>query len=115
MAQTQSSEQVAVSDVEQKQAVGQFNVNEQDDNVAASVAVGSGDDGRPDAPSIAERGDNRESGAESGDAVAIQASAQSNSNKQVAWSNAQNFNGQFQNGDDNGNGDGPQGNDGQND
>ena len=103
MAQTQSSEQVAISDVEQEQAVGQFNVNEQDDNVAASVAVGSGD-GRPPADSIVGEVDGRTDGAESGDAVAIQASAQSNENFQYAESNAQNFNGQSQNGDDNGNG-----------
>ncbi len=115
MADSQHSGQAAVSGVEQKQAVGQFNANEQDDNVAASVAIGEGDgnDGGPGNPSgsiaPAQSGDN---GAESGDAVAVQASAQSNSNKQFAASNAQNVNGQFQNGDDNGNGGGPGNNSG---
>ena len=104
MADSQYSGQAAVSDVEQSQAVGQFNVNEQDDNVAASVAVGSGNgDGFPGGGAEIAPAQNGDSGAESGDAVAIQASAQSNSNKQVAWSNAQNFNKQSQDSDDGGN------------
>ncbi|WP_227380926.1 hypothetical protein [Haladaptatus halobius] len=40
---------------------------------------------------------------ESGNAVAVQASTQSNSNKEFAASNAQNVNDQFQNEADNGN------------
>ena len=38
MAQSQHSGQAAVSHVEQTQAVGQYNANEQDDNVGTSPA-----------------------------------------------------------------------------
>jgi hypothetical protein len=86
--QVQINGQAAVSDVNQDQAVLQGNYNEQDDNVAISGALDAnfrdgvnGVDG---------------SGAESGDAVAIQANAQSNENAQVAYSNAQNWNAQNQ-------------------
>ena len=110
MADSQHSGQAAVSGVEQKQAVGQYNANEQDDNVAASVAVSAGDgnDGGPGTnPGQIAAAQNGDSGAESGDAVAVQVNYQSNSNKQFAASNAQNFNGQVQHGDEDGNGGGP--------
>jgi hypothetical protein len=74
----QYSEQHAWSGVNQEQYVGQANVNEQDDNYAVSASGSLG------------------GYASSGDATAIQASAQSNSNSQSAWSNAQNFNEQEQ-------------------
>lgn len=69
----QANGQVAVSHVDQTQTVEQTNWNEQKNNVAVSASG-----------SIF-------GGSESGDAVAIQANAQSNRNSQVAVSNAQNF------------------------
>ena len=77
--QVQVNGQYASSNVDQTQYVAQGNYNEQDDNYAVSAAgnLGSGS-------------------ASSGDAYAIQASYQSNDNAQVAWSNAQNFNAQYQ-------------------
>ncbi|WP_231183917.1 hypothetical protein [Haladaptatus sp. DYF46] len=83
--QVQINGQAAVSDVHQDQAVLQGNYNEQDDNVAISGALNANFRDSADG-----------SGAESGNAVAIQASAQSNDNAQVAYSNAQNVNWQSQ-------------------
>ncbi|WP_254663198.1 hypothetical protein [Haladaptatus sp. W1] len=68
----QYSEQHAWSGVNQDQYVAQGNWNSQDDNYAVSAAIGED--------------------AESDDATAIQASAQSNQNSQSAWSNAGNWN-----------------------
>lgn len=82
--QVQVSGQAAVSNVDQSQAVAQGNYNEQEDNVALSGAISVN-------PSDGDNG-----GAESGDAIAVQASAQSNENVQAAWSNAQNWNAQNQ-------------------
>ncbi|WP_223301945.1 hypothetical protein [Haladaptatus sp. R4] len=83
--QVQVNGQAASSNVDQGQAVAQGNYNSQEDNYAVSGALNVGlDDG--------------ESGASSGNAVAVQASAQSNDNSQFAWSNAQNAN--WQNQDD---------------
>jgi len=77
--QVQASGQYASSDVSQTQYVAQGNANSQEDNYAVSAAgnLGSGS-------------------ATSGDAYAIQASAQGNWNSQNAYSNAQNFNSQYQ-------------------
>ncbi|MCO8244002.1 hypothetical protein [Haladaptatus sp. AB643] len=93
---SQHSGQVAVSHVDQDQGVIQYNRNHQDDNYAVSAAVNVG--GRNDGPTDAAARDRRSNGAESGDAIAVQASAQSNKNSQFAWSNAQN--GNWQNQDD---------------
>ncbi|MGA9400389.1 hypothetical protein [Haladaptatus sp.] len=94
---SQHSGQVAVSHVDQDQGVIQYNRNHQDDNYAVSAAVNVG--GRNDGPTDAAAADRgRDSGAESGNAIAVQASAQSNDNSQFAWSNAQNSN--WQNQDD---------------
>jgi hypothetical protein len=68
-ADSQSSSQWASSYVNQNQNVWQSNWNSQDDNTAISAAGSFGGE------------------AESGDAIAVQASAQSNSNSQFAWSN----------------------------
>ncbi|EFW92659.1 hypothetical protein ZOD2009_07314 [Haladaptatus paucihalophilus DX253] len=86
--QVQLSGQAAVSNVDQSQAVAQGNYNHQEDNVALSGAISVN-------PSDGDNGyDSGE--AESGDAIAVQASAQSNENVQAAWSNAQNWNAQNQ-------------------
>ncbi len=80
-ADSQDSDQVAVSHVDQDQGVIQYNSNHQDDNVAFSGAFSASPrDGQPMDSAV----NGRNSGAESGDAVAIQASAQSNSNSQFA-------------------------------
>ena len=91
---SQANWQAASSHVDQDQHVAQGNWNEQDDNYAISGAINvDSRDGRP-MDSVAR--DRRGSGAESGDAVAIQASAQSNKNLQKAYSNAENKNWQSQ-------------------
>ncbi|MFH5798256.1 hypothetical protein [Haladaptatus sp. CMAA 1911] len=87
-ADSQESDQVAVSHVDQDQGVLQYNRNYQDDNVAFSGAFSANPRNAP-ANDLVDGGD---SGAESGDAVAIQASAQSNENSQFAYSNAENEN-----------------------
>ncbi len=69
----QEIEQEAEAEVEQAQSVEQVNVNEQDDNFAVSAAVGwNGGE------------------AESGDAIAVQYSDQTNANAQVGIANAEN-------------------------
>ena len=90
--QVQVSGQAASSNVDQGQAVAQGNHNSQEDNYAVSGAINVGPRDRNDLEPI------DGSGASSGNAIAVQASAQSNDNSQFAWSNAQNSN--WQNQDD---------------